>query len=475
MAAGKPWLNFRRKNRTLLTALIVCFLFFYTRQRSDFTTDIPSQHQSTLYCSQNTIAKEVLVVLRTGATEVLEKLPVHFDTTLRCIPDYAIYSDYEEEIEGSHIHDVFDELSQDFKDSVPDFELYHRLKTQGRDGLSIGGTKHDGSGASGSLSNPGWKLDKFKFMPMIDKALRHRPQAKWFVFVELDTYLMWSNLLEYLSKFDAEKPYYIGKQMYIGEVLFAHGGSGFVLSAPAMRRVSEHWRAHMVEYNQYTIEQWAGDMILGKVLKDVQVPLLWAFPHFQGDPVSTLDHNITKIDRQPWCYPAITYHHMPEDEIRSLWEFEQEWQRTHPRDVPLRHANVFKEYIQPYLGKERAEWDSYSVNPEFSKHTLKDGEAHTSFEACRSACESNAMCLQFSYSTSTCLVSSEVRLGRRATLQCLEYSAAASKCDKTEEKATDTGEGSLGAVRSGWMVDRLAKYVRAMDQTCNDHNIGWIL
>ncbi|CAO2648861.1 Nn.00g098100.m01.CDS01 [Neocucurbitaria sp. VM-36] len=474
MAAGRSWMNFRRRNRTAFTALIICFIFFYSYQRSTINTNIPSQHQSTLYCPQNPIANEVLVVLRTGATEVLEKLPVHFDTTLRCIPNYAIYSDYEEELEGSHIYDVFDELSQDLKESVPDFELYHRLKTKGRDSLSIDGTGHDGSGPSGSLGNPGWKLDKFKFLPMIDKALRHRPQAKWFVFIELDTYLMWGNLLDYLSKFDAEKPYYIGKQMYIGEVLFAHGGSGFALSAPAMRRVTEHWRAHINEYDRYTIEQWAGDMVLGKALKDALVPLLWAFPHFQGDPVSTLDHNITKIDRQPWCYPAITYHHMPKDEIRSLWEFEQEWQRTHARDVPLRHANVFKGYIYPYLVKERKEWDNYSVNPEFSRNALKDVEAHTSFEACRLACEKNVMCLQFSYRNSMCLVSSEVRLGRRATLQCLEYSTAASKCDKTEGRATEMGEKRRGAVRSGWMVDRVAEYVSTMDQNCNER-MGWII
>lgn len=201
---------------------------------------------------------------------------------------------------------------------------------------------------------------------MIDKALGHVPQAKWFVFIEWDTYLVWGNLLDYLSKFNAKIPYYIGKQMYIGEVLFAYGGSGFALSAAAMRKVAENWKAHMAEYNQYTIEQWAGDMGLGKALTDALVPQLWAFPHFQGDPVSTLDHNITKVDRQPWCYPTVTYHHMSEDEIRSLWKFEQEWQRTHPSDS-LRHADVFKGYIRPYLGKERKDWDNYSVNPGFGK------------------------------------------------------------------------------------------------------------
>ncbi|KAI4947052.1 hypothetical protein J4E86_008675 [Alternaria arbusti] len=469
MAAGRSWGNFRRRYRTAIAALLICGFFIHSYRRSTPSASILSQHQSPLYCPQNAIAKEVLVVLRTGATEVLEKLPIHLTTVLRCIPNYAIYSDFEEEFGGHHIHDVFDELDQDLKDSVPDFKLYHQLKTKGRDGLSMDGIEHDGSGASGSLSNPGWKLDKFKFLPMIDKALRQMPQAKWFVFVELDTYLMWTNLLDYLSQFDAEASHYIGKQMYIGDVLFAHGGSGFVLSAPAMRKVIRHWKSHMKDLNQYTIEQWAGDMVLGKALKDAQVSLLWAFPHFQGDPVSTLDHNITKINRQPWCYPAITYHHMPENEIRSLWEFEQEWYRRGPRSAPLRHADVFKGYIYPSLSKERSEWDSYSVDKAFSNDVLKGEEVHSSFEACKSACERNTRCLQFSYRPSRCLVSSEVRLGRASTLQCLEYSTAASRCEKMEEPAAITG----GAVRSGWIVDRLEEYMRTMDQTC-DNRIGWI-
>ena len=145
-----------------------------------------------------------------------------------------------------------------------------------------------------------------------------------------------------------------------------------------------------------------------------------------------------------------------------------------PANVPLRHADVFKGYIYPHLGKERTEWDNYSVNPEFTKLVLRNEEPHTSFEACRSACEGNAMCLQFSYHTSRCLVSSEVRLGRMATLQCLEYSAAASKCEKMEERMVDMEERSMDVVRSGWMVDRLAKYIDAMDQTCNSH-MGWII
>ena len=133
----------------------------------------------------------------------------------------------------------------------------------------------------------------------------------------------------------------------------------------------------------------------------------------------------------------------------------------------MKHGDVFKEFIRSCLGKERKEWDNYSVNPEYSKEVLNGTEAHTSFELCREACESKAECLQFSYISSKCSVSNEVRLGRKATLQCLEYSTAASKCARVNRSPKDMG-GGAAVVSSGWMVERLAKYISTMDKTCND-------
>lgn len=89
---------------------------------------------------------------------------------------------------------------------------------------------------------------------MVDKALKHRPEAKWFVFIEADTYLIWPNLLEYLAQFDASKSYYVGKHMYISNILFAYGGAGFAVSNPATRKLTEHRAARLAEYDKYTAE-----------------------------------------------------------------------------------------------------------------------------------------------------------------------------------------------------------------------------
>ena len=58
------------------------------------------QGASDVFCPQSQLANDILVVLRTGATESLEKVPVHFRTTLRCVPHFVIHSDLDEEIEG---------------------------------------------------------------------------------------------------------------------------------------------------------------------------------------------------------------------------------------------------------------------------------------------------------------------------------------------------------------------------------------
>lgn len=326
-------------HRTFLCRLIFCAVFsvsiinVFTKASSpDFFLRYskPSAHpHEDLFCSQSEVADDVLVVLRTGATESREKVPVHFKTTLRCVPHFVVFSDLDEEIDGHAVHDVLGGVSDSTRDEHDDFKLYHRLQKSGH--AAAGGqqvmTALSGSHKGDYLNtqNEGWRLDKWKFLPMIDQAYQHMPTAKWYVFIEADTYLGWNNLLEYLNNFDANKPYYIGKHLYINDIEFGYGGAGFVLSNPAMRKVSEHRSTRIRDYEDFTATHWVGDCALGKVLEDVKVPLHRAYPHFQGDSPATLDPATTKIDRDAWCFPAVTYHHVSPSEIEELWRFEQDW------------------------------------------------------------------------------------------------------------------------------------------------------
>lgn len=277
--------------------------------------------------------EDVFVVLKTGATEVQEKLPVHLETTLRCIPNYAIFSDFEETVAGERTHDTLRNVRNETKMNQPDFGIYNRLQDQGRQGLLAQDHNDDDADSPfGKPNNPGWRLDRWKFVPMVDEALQLRPQAKWFIFLEADSYFVWPNVLAWLSRFDYMKPLYIGSPMQIGDIIFAYSGSGIILSNPAAYKVSSYYDTYAEQLEDFTAQNF-GDAVLGKVLSDIRIPLVWSWPMQVTSSVRETDHFGEGYGRRPWCFPAIAYHRMSPSEITDFWNFEQNWFRS-VRSVP---------------------------------------------------------------------------------------------------------------------------------------------
>lgn len=270
-----------------------------------------------LECPHVDIADDVYLTLKTGATEVREKLPVHFLTTLRCVPHYAVYSDLEEIVHGYHISDSLDEIAEEVKDKNAEFNFYRQVKDyRSRQQSILQLVKEDTKAA--------WNLDKWKFLPLMDKALKGMPNAKWFVFVEADTAILWSNLMQWLSKLDPNKPLYIGGPAWANNEVFAHGGTAFIVSKPALQLLAEKRESSPKYFDDLTADGWAGDVILAQAFRGVGVELTRAWPILQGETPPTLDYG----ERQ-WCFPSVSYHHMPPSWILHLWDFEQAWLRDH--------------------------------------------------------------------------------------------------------------------------------------------------
>jgi hypothetical protein len=230
------------------------------------TSDDPApQTQTELQCKSLPGADNVLVVFRTGSTELDDRLAIHLSTSIQCFPNYLIFSDLEEKYgeEQVQILDALSDVSSDIVENNADFELYRRLRKDGRSSLDpseLAGSPDRFAIMSGKTDNPGWKLDKWKFLPMMNQTLHERPDMEWYVFVEADSFILWSMLQQYLALLDPTKPIYAGSQMFIGGVLFAHGGSGFVVSRPALKMVVDHYAAHKKEIEEFTDGHWAGDV-----------------------------------------------------------------------------------------------------------------------------------------------------------------------------------------------------------------------
>ncbi|KAH0287111.1 glycosyltransferase family 31 protein, partial [Aureobasidium sp. EXF-3399] len=351
-------------------------------------------------------ANDTVVVMRTGSTEIQDKLPIHMATTLRRYPDSIIFSDYEEDFENRQVIDALESVDSHLKDTNPDFELWRRLKQGGRSVLH----QDELSGQSiwldhgiGKAENPGWKLDKFKFLPMVNRTLHDYPDKKWYIFVEPDTFIFWQTLLVYLSNLDWTKSYYLGGEMQIGDVIFAHGGMGFIVSRPALESVVAQYQAHQREYEDFTEGHWAGDCVLGKALKDAGTSLTWAWPIFQGDDVGNMNYNYTKL----WCQPTVSYHHVSPSVIQDLFDFEKTWMSDTNNTSFLRHRDIFKLFALPRMNATRTHWDNFCTD---------DRGPADSLQECRAICVADKSCLQYQVNAEDkCLTTSRPNVGQSAT------------------------------------------------------------
>ncbi|EOD46116.1 putative aryl-alcohol protein [Neofusicoccum parvum UCRNP2] len=111
------------------------------------------------------------------------------------------------------------------------FSFYDLLHAWHRSGIDLGTL----STSSTFIHDAAWGLDKWKFLPLAQHALATAPpQTRWIVFAEADTALVWSNVLRWLARLDAGRAWYLGGPAWLDGAAFAHGGSGYVLSRPAL-------------------------------------------------------------------------------------------------------------------------------------------------------------------------------------------------------------------------------------------------
>lgn len=339
-------LRANRSTRGIFSAILIClalFVYWHTDlalrlSQPTYRSNASKSESPNLPCRGLQGANDTVVILRTGSTELDDRFRVHLSTSLLCFPNFVLFSDLEEYYHGEHILDALSTVDEDIRAHNPDFDIYRRIQSQGRAALDrseLSGSPEAFERMGGNAENPGWKLDKWKFMPMLNRTMHEYPDKKWYVFIEADSFLLWSMLLQYLSLLDPTEPYYLGAGSCMGDHLFAHGGSGFVASQPAMLLATQYYATNKAQIEALTDQQWAGDYVLGKSFNDAGVSTTDAWPHFQGDYPGLVAYAgpdgryAPAASLREWCVPTISYHHMSSDMIESMWNFEQQWISAH--------------------------------------------------------------------------------------------------------------------------------------------------
>ena len=298
-------------------------------------------------------ADDVLLIMRTGGTMVYRRLLVHLATSLsaaRVSPSNAvIYSDYAETIGDFTVVDALANLTSKIKSS-PEFSAYTSLPQ-----YVASNVYQESSNIEGDDYGPagGWVLDKYKFLPMMQHAGKNWPRARWYVYMEDDTYLFLPNVLSYLSSFNSSEAHYLGSLAYKSNVTFAHGGSGFALSRKAWE-MSFGQNPNLVDdLDKYTLEHGCGDQVLGHALNRYGVK----FGENGGDEKFSWGFNPVVhwrfvFSRANWCKPLLSWHKVHGRDVARFYEFEKKWQYQ----VSL----VVKPFAVVYLtaGAEEAEADA---------------------------------------------------------------------------------------------------------------------
>ena len=230
-----------------------------------------------------------------------------------------------------YVHNALDEVPEAIKEQdVGTFNLY---KEQIECRVS-----QKGCVDAGERRDQAWDLDKYKFMPMLAKTWRMRPNMEWYVFAEADSYVFWGNMVKWIrTQLNPRDRLYLGSLNFLNDVPFAHGGSGYIISGVLLKELIENHPNVDVEYNERALSECCGDLLLAIALAEkTGVKTMDAFPMINGETQSTLP-----FSRDNWCQPILTLHHMDSQQVSSAWQFEQ----TRKRNV--RHRRGPSRFLAP--------------------------------------------------------------------------------------------------------------------------------
>jgi hypothetical protein len=276
------------------------------QQQQSACTDFPTHQLS-----------DVQVVLKLGASQSAEQVTSHLNRVTNCIDNLLLVSDKEESVGRFRTYDVIANLpAAYYQNKHEDLKVHDAINDPNVANLE-----------QAISSAAGWKLDRFKFLPMVEYAFHERPQAKWFVFVEADTYVVWDTLFQLLGQYDPTTAWYMGsptpgRRLETGEESwFAFGGAGFVLSTAAIQKLlSRNITAGEPSISEQFIDMvrddCCGDSSLGYALANKGVPLSGLYPHFNPHTL----HGIPFRDRY-WCQAVLSLHKSHPGDLAEFTKF----------------------------------------------------------------------------------------------------------------------------------------------------------
>jgi hypothetical protein len=252
-------------------------------------------------------------------------------------------------------------------------------------------------------NSDGWKNDQLKFLPGFKKLYERFPGHDWYIMIDDDTYVFWDNLVRKLKTYNSSLPWYLGRaHSFVGcdgvtkhgkGPSFAHGGSGFAVSAAALDRLlvqipmgpSKTMRPKIDRCIWKYRDCWAGDIRMALCLRDVGV-LITNVEEFAGDvPGSESD-----FPKDP-CFQPLAFHHLNAKGMQKMYELERSVDGTGAISI----ENVLHRYVLPSISQSHSyEMQRNTDRPGNDFNELKNV---ASVAECKSECANTKHCLAWTY------------------------------------------------------------------------------
>ncbi|KAG9229918.1 hypothetical protein BJ875DRAFT_409922 [Amylocarpus encephaloides] len=350
-------------------------------------------------------------------------------TGLRCVENVFFFSDLEQDIKEYHLYDALDTVSTYLVSDNTDFDFYRQQKALWQREQNISSLR--------GAKNPkapdilaAWTLDKYKFIHTLEKTWAMKPDMDWYILIDADTYVVWSNMMLWLGILDPKKKWYFGSEVNIAGIHFAHGGSGIILSKEFMYEIVVTHKGAASRWDPRTQGKCCGDLVLAEMMLEYGTKLHDVWPMMSGERPSSMPFGPGTPNY--WCKPALTMHHLSPTDMKEFTHFEER-RSDNPR--PLTHADILNEFLLSSMSSSREDWDNLASDEGEFRKTGGVLSKTSSFEECAQACEDDEKCFQYSHHGKECYIGMSVRFG-------------------------DTKEAdNEGKCRSGWNMSRLSNWL----------------
>lgn len=157
----------------------------------------------------------------------------------------------------------------------------------------------------------------------------------------------------------------MGSAARIGDVYFAHGGSGVVISRAALERsLGAHpeweteWRRRLPSPAAATT--WLPGCLTEQTFPCREVRIPGVGEMFNGQPFWNM-----YAYPENWCQRIVSFHHVNSLDIELLWEYERLLGPEQRKFIT--YGDIYHGFIAPYIDTYLPDWNNMARDQEFSQ------------------------------------------------------------------------------------------------------------